>query len=100
MGVQLRTVEQRIERIASRAHGIVTRAELRAARITRKEIEHRLDVGALIPEYRGVYRVGHRAPSVDARYIAAVKACGKGALLCGRAAAYLLGILKSRNPPP
>ena len=32
--------------------------------------------------------------------MAAVKACGEGAVLCGRAAAYLLGILKSPTPPP
>jgi hypothetical protein len=32
--------------------------------------------------------------------MAAVKACGAGAVLSGRAAAYLLGILKCRRPPP
>ena len=32
--------------------------------------------------------------------MAAVLACGKGALLAGRAAAYLLGTLKGRPPPP
>ena len=35
--------------------------------------------GTLIREHRGVYRVGHRAPSVLARYLAAVRACGEGA---------------------
>lgn len=29
-----------------------------------------------------------------------MKACGDGAVLCGRAAAYLLGILKNPSPPP
>ena len=57
-------------------------------------IERRVEKGALIPEYRGVYRVGHRAPSREARYMAAVKACGAGALLCGRAAAHLWGLVK------
>lgn len=32
--------------------------------------------------------------------MAAVKACGAGAALSGRAAAHLLGLLKSRFPPP
>jgi very-short-patch-repair endonuclease len=54
----------------------------------------------LIREYRGVYRVGHRAPSVEARYLAAVCACGERALLSGRAAAHLLGLIKGRPPPP
>jgi very-short-patch-repair endonuclease len=48
-------------------------------------------------EYRAVYRVGHRAPSHEARYLAAVWACGRGAALSGRAAGHLLGILAT--PP-
>ena len=56
--------------------------------------------GSLLPEFRGVYRVGHRAPSLEARYLAAVFACGEGALLSGRAAAYLYGLIKGTAPPP
>ena len=86
--------------IATRANGVVARRELLVAGITRAEIEHRLDTGLLIVEFRGVYRVGHRAPSVEARYLAAVKACGDGAVLCDRAAGFLLGVLKGAPPPP
>ena len=100
MGPKSSTAEEIIARIARLAHGVVTRAELLAEGLTPKEIKRRVAKGALIPEYAGVYRAGHAAPSVLARYMAAVKACGPGALLCGRAAAYLHGILKSRNPPP
>jgi hypothetical protein len=99
MGGKSRTVEERIALIAGGAHGVVTRAELRAAGVTAREIDRRIAKGALIPEYPGVYRAGHRAPSVEARYTAAVKAHGDGALLKGGAAAYLLGILKSPSPP-
>ena len=60
--------------IANRSHGVVARDELLAAKITARQIERRLGKGALIPEFDGVYRVGHRAPSVEARYMAAVKA--------------------------
>jgi len=100
MGHQNRTVEQELARIANRAHGVVTRQELLRAGITSKEIRRRLGTGALLPESRGVYRVGHRAPSVEARYLAAVRACGDRALLSGRAAGYLLGILKGTPPAP
>jgi very-short-patch-repair endonuclease len=79
---------------------VVTRAQLIGVGITLAELEHRLGSGALLPVHRGVYRVGHRAPSVDARYLAAVLACGEGALLSGRAAAHLLGLLKGSAPPP
>src|SRR5829696_10371556 len=51
-------------------------------------------------EYPGVYRVGHRAPSTEARYLAAVLAAGQGAVLSGRAAAHLLGLVKGTPPPP
>ena len=44
--------------------------------------------------------MGHRAWSVEARYMAAVKACGDGAVLSGLAAAHLLGLLKGPAPPP
>jgi predicted transcriptional regulator of viral defense system len=67
--------------------------------LTRAEIKHRVRVGALIRVYRGVYRVGHAAPSTEASYLAAVYACGDGALLSGRAAAHLHGLVKGRPPP-
>jgi very-short-patch-repair endonuclease len=94
------TVEREIARIAGRQHGVVTRGQLLAAGLTHAQIRRRLARGALLREHRGVYRVGHRAPSVEARYLAAVLACGDGALLCGRAAAHLLGLLKGAAPPP
>jgi hypothetical protein len=100
MRTQSRTVEEIIAGIARSAHGVVTRAELRDAGLSADQIKRRVRKGGLIQQHPGVYRVGHAAPSVLARYMAAVKACGDGALLCGRAAAYLLGILKASTPPP
>ncbi len=47
-----------------------------------------------------MYRVGHRAPRVEARYLAAVRACGDGAVLCGRAAAWLFGLIRGPVPLP
>jgi hypothetical protein len=94
------TVERLLDRLGSSAHGVVTRGELLGAGISEDEIRHRVHTGALIREYAGVYRVGHQAPSLEARYMAAVKACGEGAALSGRAAAYLLGLVKGRPPAP
>ena len=94
------TVEQKLAWIASGEHGVVTRAQLLEAGVTRAEIEHRMRVGSLIRVHPGVYRVGHRAPSVEARYLAAVRACGEGAVLSGRAAAHLHRLLKGPPPPP
>jgi hypothetical protein len=93
-------VEQILARLARRSHGVVTRRQLLKAGVTPKEIDQRLRVGALIAVFRGVYRVGHAAPSVEAHYLAAVWACGDDALLSGMAAAHLLGLTKGAPPPP
>jgi very-short-patch-repair endonuclease len=97
---QTGTVEQELARIATGQHGVVTRRELLAAGISSAGIERRVRKGAMIVEYRGVYRVGHRAPSIEAGYLAAVLACGDGAVLSGRAAGHLLRLVKGPPPPP
>ena len=93
-------MESALAGLARRSHGVVTRRELLRAGISAKEVEGRLRSGALIAVFRAVYRVGHTAPSVEAHYMAAVKACGAGALLSARAAAHLLGLAKGPAPPP
>jgi very-short-patch-repair endonuclease len=95
---QIATVERKIAQLANRSHGVVSREDLIRIGMTKAQIRSRLARGDLIPIHRGVFRVGHAAPSLEARYFAAVKAAGQGALLCGRAAAHLLGLL--RRPPP
>ena len=100
MGGRNDTAERKIARIASRQNGAVARIQLLRAGVSVREIERRLESGALIPVYRGVYRVGHWAPSVEARYTAAVLACGEGAVLFGPAAGRLQRLLKGTPPPP
>src|SRR4051794_18634512 len=78
---KVRTAEQIIALIASGANGTVGRQELLAAGIAKAQIDRRIENGLLIREYRGVYRVGHRAPSPLASYSAAVNAGGDGAAL-------------------
>ncbi len=97
MGTRMSTVDGKLARLAARSHGVVTRAELLRVGISDRELRGRVAKGTLVPVHRGVYRVGHAAPSLEARYLAAVKACGPGSLLAGRAAAHLLGLLK--RPP-
>ena len=97
MEQQIRTVDRKLAELAAGSHGVVTRRELIDAGVTPEEIRKRLAKGTLISIHRGVFRVGHAAPSLEARYLAAVKACGPGGLLAGRAAAHLLHLL--RHPP-
>ena len=86
--------------LASRQHGVVTRRELLAAGMQPGQIQRRVRSGALTRVHPGVYRVGHAAPSMEATYLAAVKACGDRSLLAGRAAARLHRLFRSWQPPP
>ena len=99
MARSVRKAEQIIAAIAGGQHGIVTWVEMCAADLSEDEIRHRIKIGLLIRVHHGVYSVGHRVLTTEARYMAAVKAGGEGALLFGRAAGYLLGIFKARVPP-
>lgn len=100
MRPQSRSADHDIARIAERQHGLVTRGQLARAGVGRGAVKRRLRKGLLHREHRGVYRVGHRAPSTEARYLAAVLACGEGAVLSGLAAAHLFGLVKGAAPPP
>jgi len=55
--------------------------------------------GRLHRLHRGVYAVGHRAPSLPARFMAAVLACGEGAVLSHSSAAVLWKLLKPLEGP-
>jgi very-short-patch-repair endonuclease len=100
MGGQGRTTEEIVARLASRAHGVVARQEPLVAGLSARQVDRRIERGGLIVVHPGVYRVGHRAPSVEARYMAAVKAAGEGALLSGLSAGWLWGLTKGSAPPP
>lgn len=71
---------------------MVSRRQLAAAGVTRREVETRLRDGRLIPLHRGVYAVGHARLRDEGRWLAAVLACGSGALLSHRSAAALHGL--------
>jgi very-short-patch-repair endonuclease len=100
MDGQDRTADWVFAEIATGEKGIATRPELLARGITDEQIQLRLRRGTLFAEFRGVYRVGHMAPSAEATYLAAVKACGDGALLCGRSAGWVWRVLKGKPPQP
>ncbi|MDX6640118.1 MAG: hypothetical protein QOF12_1129 [Solirubrobacteraceae bacterium] len=87
-------------RVAGRQHGVVSATRLLAAGFTRESIARRVRSGLLHREFRGIYRVGHRAPSLEARYLAAVLSSGDGAALSGLAAAFLLGLIRGAAPMP
>lgn len=80
--------------LATMQYGVVSRAQLLAAGIGPSAIETRLKRHQLHPLHRGVYAVGHTALVPLAREMAAVLACGPGAVLSHRTAAWVWRILE------
>jgi hypothetical protein len=74
-------------------HGQVATRQLGECGIDSDAITVRVRRGNLHPRYRGVYSVGHDALTQAACFMAAVLACGAGAVLSHRAAAVHLGLL-------
>lgn len=85
--------------LAAPQHGAVTRSQLLNAGFNVNAIDYRLRIGRLQRLYPGVYAVGHRPPSPHARAMAAVLACGPGAVLSHRSAAVLWEIVPRRQGP-
>jgi very-short-patch-repair endonuclease len=93
-------VDRRIGDLAEQQHGVVGRWQLELLGIGRRPIQRRLDCGALHRLHQGVYAVGHRALTIEARWMAAVLACGPGAVLSHRSAGQLWGIVPRRDGVP
>ncbi|MDX6665744.1 MAG: Transcriptional regulator, AbiEi antitoxin, partial [Solirubrobacteraceae bacterium] len=64
---------------AAQRRGIVTLAELAALGVGRGAVEKSVRAGRLHRIHRGVFAVGHPALTREARWLAAVLACGEGA---------------------
>jgi hypothetical protein len=92
------TPDFRLAGVATEQHGIVTRAQLFELGFTRQAISRRLDSARLHRLHPGVYAVGHAAVALRGRWLAAVLASGKGALLSHRSAAALWGMLSTSAP--
>ena len=87
-------------RIAAGQHGRVSCEQLLEAGIDRATIRRWLADGRLYAVHVGVYALGHDGRTMLADYMAAVLACGAGAVLSHRAAAHLLRLLTTAPPTP
>ena len=99
-GMRPRTASDRdVACPATRQHGLITRARMRDLGFGDRAISRRLAAGRLIAVHRGVSAVGHGALTQPARWLAAVLACGPGALLShGSTAAALWGSPRPAGP--
>jgi very-short-patch-repair endonuclease len=75
------TRDQAVAQLAAEQWGIVDNADLRACGLSRDAVMRRRRAGHLFVVYPGVYAVGHAGLTPRGRFLAAVKACGPGAVL-------------------
>ena len=83
--------------LARRQWGIVTRAQLMALGMGTRGISEWVRTQRLHRLYRGVYAVGHDRLRLEGRWLAAVFACGPGAVLSHRDAAQLWELRQSNS---
>jgi very-short-patch-repair endonuclease len=87
--------DRTIADLAGRQYGVVSRDQLRRHGIGDDVIDRRLAGGRLHAIHRGVYAVGHRVLGPHGRFLAAVLACGRDAVLSHASAAELWGLRRS-----
>jgi len=85
--------------LAARQHGVVARRQLLDRGIGPRAIGSRLAQGRFHLIHHGVYAVGHTVLTRRAHWMAAVLACGPGAVLSHRSAAGLWGLLDASGQP-
>jgi Transcriptional regulator, AbiEi antitoxin/Protein of unknown function (DUF559) len=88
-GYETYTPDQRVAQIAADEWGVLSLAELEACGLTRKDVTSRATEGRMHRVHRGVYAIGHAGLTMRGRFLAAVKACGDGAVLSHVSAAAL-----------
>jgi hypothetical protein len=99
VGEEIDRLDRQVAEIAARQHGVVAVQQLREVGIGKNGITRRVNRGQLHRIHRGVYAVGHRGLSLHGRFMAAVLACGDGAVLSHVSAAVLWALLKPLDGP-
>lgn len=82
-----------VAEIAKRQHGVVSIEQMRECGLSNTAVRERVRAGRVHRMHRGVYAIGHTAPSNERRWMAAVLAMGGMAALSHRSAAELWGLL-------
>jgi len=84
-----------IRTLAERQHGVVAHHQLLDLEIGRNLVLRRNQAGLLVPLYKGIYALGHQRLTREGRWMAAVLACGPGAVLSHFSAGHLWGMCGS-----
>jgi predicted transcriptional regulator of viral defense system len=92
-------VDVEVGRIAGAQFGVVSREQLEALGLTGDAAIKRAVSGRLYRVHQRVYSLTPRVMTERGRFMAAVLACGSGAVLSHRSAAYLWGLVDSWQEP-
>ena len=84
-----------VAELAESQFGVVSLAQLRGLGLGDRGVRHRVRAGRLRRLHRGVYAVGHGMLRPEGRRLAAVLACGEGAVLSHVSAAAHWDLLES-----
>lgn len=88
-----------IGELASRQYGVVSRRQLIDSGISTGQIDGRLGRGQLHQLHRSIYVVGHRTVGRRGRWLAAVLAGGRDAVLSHRSAGEAWGVTRGATAP-
>lgn len=87
-----------IRALAEAQHGVFATWQLLDHGFSEDITRSRRQVGAIIPLFQGVYALGLRRLTREGRWMAAVLACGPGAVLSHFSAGHLWGLCGSTGP--
>src|SRR5882762_3215439 len=90
------SMKLRLARVAARAWGRVTWAQIQELGVDRAVVSRWLADGYLHPRLPRVYAVGHPATCTEAKLAEALLYAGPGAMLSHATAAWWLGLLEDR----
>lgn len=92
--MQTRSPDTLIAQRAGLQHGVISREQLIEIGLSASGVNRRVQLGRLHRLHPGVYAVGHTVVPREGRWLAAVLAGGKGAVLSHRSAGALWGVVR------
>jgi len=95
--MERKNAQPTLAELARRQWGVVTRAQLTELGVRDRGLADWVRSGRLQRLYRGIYAVGHDRLRLEGRWLAAVLACGPGAVLSHRDAAVLWDLRQSNS---
>jgi hypothetical protein len=96
--VRDRTATAAIRQLAEKQHGVIAHRQVLELCEGKGLALRRREGGLLISLHQGVYALGHQRLTREGRWMAAVLACGPGAVLSHFSGGHLWGLCGSRGP--